>query len=210
MAIEIKLPELGENIASADVTSVNVKAGDTVEKEQVIVEIETDKAVIEVPVEMSGTIVEVFVKEGDNISIGQLLVSLEPGDAVISSEEAETPKETKETVPEVKKELPIHKTVSHTPLSEPQDVELKIPELGEGIDAADITAVFVKVGDEVQIDQALLELETDKANMELPSEISGTVKKILVKEGEKQKLVKCLSSSKQLTQNRYRCQIQRL
>jgi len=69
MSMEIKLPELGENIESAQVTSVLVQPGDQVEKEQVIVEIETDKAVIEVPSEFEGTVEKVFIKEGENVNI---------------------------------------------------------------------------------------------------------------------------------------------
>ena len=77
MATEFKLPELGENIESADVIAVLVKAGDRLIKEQSVIEIETDKATIEVPSTVEGVITEVLVKEGDNIQVGKTLVKVD-------------------------------------------------------------------------------------------------------------------------------------
>ena len=77
MATEFKLPELGENIESADVIAVLVKAGDRLEKEQSVIEIETDKATIEVPSSVEGIITEVLVKEGDNIKVGKTIVKVD-------------------------------------------------------------------------------------------------------------------------------------
>lgn len=77
MVKELKLPELGENIESAVVLSVLVKPGDTVEKDQGVIEIETDKATIEVPSSVSGTIKEVFIKEGDQIKVDQSILVIE-------------------------------------------------------------------------------------------------------------------------------------
>lgn len=77
MSVAIKLPELGENIESAQVTFVMVKPGDQIEEGQVIIEIETDKASIEVPAEKSGTVKEVFVKEGDTLAIGATIITME-------------------------------------------------------------------------------------------------------------------------------------
>ena len=77
MSKEFKLPELGENIESADVISVLVKAGDKIEKEQGVIEIETDKATVEVPSSVEGTIKEVLVKEGDKVKVGQVLIKVD-------------------------------------------------------------------------------------------------------------------------------------
>jgi pyruvate dehydrogenase E2 component (dihydrolipoamide acetyltransferase) len=186
MAIEIKLPELGENIESADITSVLVAVGDQIQKDQVIVEIETDKAVIEVPAEESGRVLEVYVKTGDKIEIGQSLISLET-----SGTEAPAVTETKEEVAQAAEQAPeppapVKEVETAAPAAGGTDeIALIVPELGEGIESADITAVFVSVGDKINIDQALLELETDKASMELPAEQGGIVKQILVEAGGK-------------------------
>jgi len=184
MSVEIKLPELGENIESAQVTSVLVKVGDRVEKEQVIVEIETDKAVIEIPSEIEGIVEKVLIKDGDNVAIGATLIII---DSSKGSEKESTPpaaQEATQDVAEAKAEE-IVKIPEVKVSGEKQILELVIPDLGEGIDKADITQVFVKIGDEVKIDQAILEMETDKATLELPSEYSGTIVELLIEAGGK-------------------------
>ncbi|MEE8298803.1 MAG: biotin/lipoyl-containing protein, partial [Thermodesulfobacteriota bacterium] len=79
MTIEYKLPDLGEDIETGDVIGVFVSAGDKVAEDQPLLEIETDKAAIEIPAPAAGTIKEVHVKEGDTIKVGQLLVTIEDG-----------------------------------------------------------------------------------------------------------------------------------
>ena len=79
MATEFKLPELGENIESADIVNVLVKVGDIIEKEQSIIEIETDKATIEVPSNVSGKITEVLVKQGESVKVGQTIIKVDEG-----------------------------------------------------------------------------------------------------------------------------------
>lgn len=91
MTTEIKLPELGENIESAEVLSVLVNAGDRVEKDQPLIELETDKATAEVPSETAGVVKEVRVKQGDAISVGQIILILDAegagGDAAANEDE---------------------------------------------------------------------------------------------------------------------------
>ncbi len=89
MVKEMKLPELGENIESAQVLSVLVSPGDTVEKDQAVIELETDKATAEVPSEVSGVVKEVRIKEGDEIKVGQIILTVEENGAG----PAETPAE---------------------------------------------------------------------------------------------------------------------
>jgi pyruvate dehydrogenase E2 component (dihydrolipoamide acetyltransferase) len=92
---EFKIPELGENIMTGDVVRVLVKAGDTVEKDQPVIELETDKATIEVPSSVSGTVTEVKVKQGDKVKVGQivLMVGDDGGGAPKEAEAAEEKKE---------------------------------------------------------------------------------------------------------------------
>ncbi|MFM8578878.1 MAG: 2-oxo acid dehydrogenase subunit E2 [Planctomycetaceae bacterium] len=85
MATEFKLPDLGENIASGDVVSVFVKEGDVVRPGQALLEVETDKAVIEVPCPPGGRIAQVLVKKGDTVSVGQSLVLLEAAGAAAAA-----------------------------------------------------------------------------------------------------------------------------
>ena len=79
MVTEFKLPELGENIKQADIINVLVEAGDAIEKEQSIIEIETDKATIEVPSNVSGKITEVLVKQGDSVKVEQTIIKVDEG-----------------------------------------------------------------------------------------------------------------------------------
>ena len=109
MATEFKLPELGENIESADVIAVLVKAGDRLIKEQSVIEIETDKATIEVPSTVEGVITEVLVNEGDNIKVGKTIVKVDDSG------------EKKETVAE--KPTPEEKPIVKVEAEKPKEVE---------------------------------------------------------------------------------------
>src|SRR5262245_63286733 len=80
MMTDIKIPELGENIESAEVLSVLVQAGQKIEKDQPLIELETDKATAEVPSEASGTVKEVLVKAGQSVKVGETILRLESGD----------------------------------------------------------------------------------------------------------------------------------
>lgn len=111
MAIEFKLPDLGEDIETGDVVKVYVSPGDRVEKEQALMELETDKAALEIPSPAGGVIEEVHVKEGETIKIGQLLVTIDDGagggeKAAEKKTEKEAPpkKEESEVVPAAGKE----------------------------------------------------------------------------------------------------------
>lgn len=93
MPTEFKLPELGENIESAEVLTVYVNAGDTINVDDSIIEAETDKAAIDVPSTVAGTVKEVKVSAGDSISIGQVLILVEEGEAAADTKAEEAPKE---------------------------------------------------------------------------------------------------------------------
>ena len=88
MSFEFKLPELGENITKATIVGVLVSAGDPIQPGQAVLELETDKAVLEVPSDVGGTVTAVHVKSGQEIGIGQLLFTLEPAPAQPAAEAA--------------------------------------------------------------------------------------------------------------------------
>jgi pyruvate dehydrogenase E2 component (dihydrolipoamide acetyltransferase) len=101
VATEFTVPELGENVTSGDVVRVLVKAGETLKKEQPVIELETDKATIEVPSSVSGTIAEVVVKEGDKVKVGQVLLKVEEaGEAKEQPPAKKGGKEASEKAPE--------------------------------------------------------------------------------------------------------------
>ena len=81
MSIEVKLPELGENISSGDLLKVLVKVGEKINKDQALLELETDKAAIEVPSPTSGVVRQIHVKEGQKLKVGQVIISLDENGA---------------------------------------------------------------------------------------------------------------------------------
>ncbi len=101
MISELKIPELGENITSGRVASILVAAGDALEQDQIVLELETDKAVIEIPSTVSGTVKEVLVAEGDDVAIGQVVLRVEQAAAEAESVEPKAAeKEEPENEPE--------------------------------------------------------------------------------------------------------------
>lgn len=192
MAFEFKLPELGENIEEAEIVKVLVAAGDKVEVDQILLEIETDKATVEVPAEKAGTVKEVKAKDGDTVKVGDVIFTFDEegsskDSAPSKSEESEQSEEKKrEEKPQETKQEKVEENKSETTQS--GTLEFKLPELGENIESADVTKVLVKAGDKVEKDQVLLEIETDKATVEVPAEFDGTVKEVKIKEGENVKV----------------------
>lgn len=125
MSVAIKLPELGENIESAQVTFVMVKPGDQIEEGQVIIEIETDKASIEVPAEESGIVKEVFVKEGDHLAIGATIITMEVASASEKKNEDDAAKNQEVSEQEETKNIaPIEDNKDDKPIQ----AEIEVPE----------------------------------------------------------------------------------
>ncbi len=193
MATEFKLPELGENIESADIINVLVKEGDTITKDQAVIEIETDKATIEVPSSVEGKITKLLVKTGDKVKVGAVILMIEESGAVSEKVETKTEKKTEEKTKEkseVKTEPKVEYKAKPTATSSDKKeiVAFNLPDLGENIEAADVLNVLVKAGDIIEVDQAILEIETDKATIEVPTTIAGKVVEVLVKAGSKAKV----------------------
>jgi len=184
MATEFKLPELGENIESADIINVLVKAGAVIEKEQSIIEIETDKATIEVPSNVSGKVTEVLVKQGDSVKVGQTIIKVDEGGKVEVSK-TETKAEAKAETKIKKEENVVKEKIQSVP---GEIVEFKVPDLGENIESADVINVLVKKGDTISKDQGVIEIETDKATIEVPSSVEGKIIEVKVKTGDKVKV----------------------
>lgn len=192
MIVDFRLPFLGDGINSADIVKIPVKPGDKIEKDQVVVEIETDKATVEVPSEISGIVKEVFLKEGSKANVGEPVISIEVAETDISVIQTESKTEkavTEKTAPPKDSKPEAAKKAADKP--EPagkgslSSYEFKIPALGENISSAQIVKVLVKPGDQIKNDQIVFEIETDKATVEVPAEFPGVVKEVKIKEGDK-------------------------
>ena len=194
--IEFKLPELGENIEQGDLVRLMVAPGATVSAGQSVMELETDKAVVEVPSSVSGTVQDIRVKEGDKIKVGQVIFTVDGADAKPSTEPAAraaaaAPPRVQQTAPPpptpaAPVATPAAPAPAPAPVSGPS--EFKLPELGENISQGDLVRLMIAPGTKVSDGQPVMELETDKAVVEVPSSVSGVVKEVKVKEGEKIKV----------------------
>jgi len=197
MIVDFRLPHLGDGINSADVIKVNVKIGDKVSVDQVVVEIETDKATVEVPSDVAGIVKEIFVKEGSKAKVGEPLISVEvseqssenSGQLSVAGDQSFEEKNESEPPLQTNQQKITEKPPTKSPITDHRSskgvYEFKIPELGENITSAQVSKVIVKTGDKVFADQIILEIETDKATVEVPTEIGGIVKEVNVKDGDK-------------------------
>ncbi|HTT23677.1 MAG TPA: dihydrolipoyllysine-residue acetyltransferase [Candidatus Sulfotelmatobacter sp.] len=196
--IEFKLPELGENIEQGDLVRLMVAPGAPVSAGQSVMELETDKAVVEVPSSVSGTVQEIRVKEGDKIKVGQVIFTVDgaggksnpaPAEAAAPAPKA-PPKETQAppATPKQPAAQPVPAGSSSRARSTGGASEFMLPELGENISQGDLVRLMISPGSKVSEGQPVMELETDKAVVEVPSSVSGVVKDVRVKEGEKIKV----------------------
>jgi pyruvate dehydrogenase E2 component (dihydrolipoamide acetyltransferase) len=198
---EFKLPELGENIEQGDLVRLMIAPGNTVNEGQPVIELETDKAVVEVPSSVAGVVKDIRVKEGDKLKVGQVIFTVENG-AGSKSKSVEAPAKTARQAPkaEAKTSAP-EANVAPVPVAPPQPSdgreaqgaegaasEFRLPELGENIEQGDLVRLMISPGAKVSEGQPVIELETDKAVVEVPSSVNGVVKEVTVKEGDKLKV----------------------
>ena len=181
---ELKLPELGENIAQGTVTKILVKVGDSIKKGQNILELETDKAVLEVPSPADCVIKDILIKAGTVVKVGQPIFNVEGGNSSAAPTGGLVQKNLSPS------QLPSNQPVESesTPGKQPSAIptgtfDMNLPALGENIEKGTVTKVLVKVGDALKKGQNILEIETDKAVLEVPSPSDCVIKEILIKSG---------------------------
>ena len=164
---EVTVPDIGDD--EVEVTEVMVAVGDSVTEEQSILNVEGDKAAMEVPAPFAGTVKEVKVATGDKVKTGSLVFVFE----VAGSDDTSAPASDSKAA-----EKP-----AATEDSAPSSKEVNVPDIGG--DEVEVTEVMVAVGDKVTEDQSILNVEGDKAAMEVPAPFAGTVKEIKVAAGDK-------------------------
>ena len=164
MAKQIQIPDIGGD--EVTVTEVMIKAGDSVAVDQSVINVEGDKASMEVPSPEAGVVKEVLVKVGDKVSTGTPMFVLEAGETA---------------APQADKAEP-QSAVTNSAVSV---VEIFVPDIGG--DEVNVTDILVNVGDNVAVEQSIINVEGDKASMEVPAPQAGVVKEILIKAGDKVK-----------------------
>jgi 2-oxoglutarate dehydrogenase E2 component (dihydrolipoamide succinyltransferase) len=165
MAIEMKVPAVGESITEVTVATWNKKEGDHVKLDEVLCELESDKATFELPAEAEG-VLHIVAKEGDVLPIGAIICTIEAGGATASVKVADAPAAAVIPAP----------APAPAAASGPVSVlEIKVPAVGESITEVTVSVWNKKTGDSVSLDEVLCELESDKATFELPAESAGVL-----------------------------------
>lgn len=182
--IEVKVPDIGD-FKNIEVIEILVKPGDQIKVDDPIISLESDKATMEIPSSAAGTVKEIKLKTGDKVSEGSLILLLEASASVsapaAAAPVAEKPAPAKSDKPAaVSAPAPVAAAVA--PVI--KEMEIKVPDIG-GFKSVEVIDVLVKVGDVVKLESPLLSLESDKATMDIPSPYAGTIKKVLVKTGDK-------------------------
>lgn len=177
MAFKFTLPELGEGIHEGEVVAWHVKEGDTIKEDDILVEIQNDKAVEEIPSPVEGTVKKIHVSEGTVAIVGDLLVEIE-AEGYESEETPETPATT-ESTPESPAKEPAAPAQGGS-----NRYQFAMPELGEGIHEGEIAAWKIAEGNNVYEDEVIVEIQNDKAVEEIPSPFTGKIVKINYKEGD--------------------------
>ncbi|TPH24098.1 pyruvate dehydrogenase complex dihydrolipoyllysine-residue acetyltransferase [Haemophilus haemolyticus] len=162
MSKQIQIPDIGSD--EVTVTEVMVNVGDTISVDQSIINVEGDKASMEVPAPEAGVVKEVLVKVGDKVTTGTPMLVLEAAGAAPAAEAPAAP-------------------VAATAPTASAVIEVNVPDIGS--DEVNVTEIMVKVGDSVEVDQSIINVEGDKASMEVPAPIAGVVKEILINVGDK-------------------------
>ena len=172
--IEVKVPDIGD-FDSVPVIDLFVKVGDTIKVDDAIATLESDKATMDVPSTVAGVVKEVLVQLGSKVSEGSLLIKVEAGGAAAEAAPAPAATPAPAAAPAA---------VAPAPAAGGGIVEVKVPDIGDFSDVP-VIDLFVKVGDSIKVDDAIATLESDKATMDVPSTVAGTVKEVLVQLGSR-------------------------
>lgn len=186
MAHSVVMPELGESVTEGTITQWLKAVGDTVSVDEPLLEVSTDKVDTEVPSPVAGVLLEIRAEEDDTIEVGDVIAIIgDAGEAPATTPAAPAaPAE-----PEPAAAAPAAPATPAAPAAPAAPatsgaVDVVMPELGESVTEGVITQWLKSVGDTVAVDEALLEVSTDKVDTEVPSPIAGTIVEILFEEDD--------------------------
>ncbi|MFK4762738.1 biotin/lipoyl-containing protein, partial [Microbacterium sp. ZW T5_45] len=191
MSTSVVLPALGESVTEGTVTRWLKQVGDTVQADEGLLEISTDKVDTEIPSPVTGVIEEILVAEDETVEVGALLARI--GDGSAAAPVADAPAAATPAAEAAPAEAP-------APAAEPEQApaapaaptaapagdatDIVLPELGESVTEGTVTRWLKQVGDSVEVDEALLEISTDKVDTEIPSPVAGVLQEIVAGEDE--------------------------
>ncbi|ERS56522.1 2-oxoglutarate dehydrogenase, E2 component, dihydrolipoamide succinyltransferase [Corynebacterium sp. KPL1855] len=189
MANSVEMPELGESVTEGTITQWLKSVGDTVEVDEPLLEVSTDKVDTEIPSPVAGTLVEILAEEDDTIEVGEVIALIgdedEAGSSSDDSDDSDDDKsEDKEESKSEEKEEKDEKKSGSSSQASGETTDVEMPELGESVTEGTITQWLKSVGDTVEVDEPLLEVSTDKVDTEIPSPVAGTLVEILAEEDD--------------------------
>ena len=206
MSDNVQLPALGESVTEGTVTRWLKNVGDTVEVDEPLLEISTDKVDTEIPSPFAGVLEQILVQEDETVEVGATLAVIGSGEGAGSSDEAPAAEPEAQEAPA--DEAPAQEAPAEEPAAEEAPAEqapeqheeaapaaasdegagigenVVLPALGESVTEGTVTRWLKAVGDSVEVDEPLLEISTDKVDTEIPSPFAGTLQQILVEEDE--------------------------
>ncbi|OMG13925.1 2-oxoglutarate dehydrogenase, E2 component, dihydrolipoamide succinyltransferase, partial [Actinomyces naeslundii] len=190
MSESVKMPALGESVTEGTVSSWLKAVGDTVEADEPLLEVATDKVDTEVPSPASGVLLEIRVPEDETVEVGTVLAIIgDPSEAgsapapATPAPAAETPAPAAQAAPEPAP-APAPEPVAPQTSGSAEGTEVTMPALGESVTEGTVSSWLKAVGDTVEADEPLLEVATDKVDTEVPSPASGVLLEIRVPEDE--------------------------
>ncbi|WP_328357693.1 2-oxoglutarate dehydrogenase, E2 component, dihydrolipoamide succinyltransferase [Mycobacterium sp. NBC_00419] len=195
MAVSVQMPALGESVTEGTVTRWLKQEGDTVEVDEPLLEVSTDKVDTEIPSPVSGVLTKIVAQEDDTVEVGGELAVI--GEAGEAAQSAPAPEPAAQEEPAAEPE-PEPEPAAVEPEPEPQpeaapqpaaqssgsSTPVLMPELGESVTEGTVTRWLKKVGDEVAVDEPLVEVSTDKVDTEIPSPVAGTLVSITAEEDD--------------------------
>ena len=208
MSVEVVMPQMGESITEGTISKWYKTVGEKVERDEMLLEISTDKVDAEVPATAAGVLLEIRFQEGETVEVGTVLAIVgEKDEAAVQSPASNAQSQTEsarveETAPgaaEAKPPEPVEQTQNAaasaaasnggeenppSPIGDSQSTEVVMPQMGESITEGTISKWYKAVGDAIERDEMLLEISTDKVDAEVPAPAAGTLLEIRYREGE--------------------------
>ena len=192
MATNVVMPQLGESVTEGTVTRWLKNVGDSIKVDEAIVEVSTDKVDTEIPSPVAGVLLEIKAAQDAVIPVGGVMAiigesgSVAPSAPAVSAPVVQTPPPAPKPEPVIEK--PVLQTPAPTPVAQPvaapaasgSTVNVLLPQLGESVTEGTITRWLKNVGDKVSIDEAIVEISTDKVDTEIPSPSAGIISEIRV------------------------------
>ncbi|WP_149085417.1 MULTISPECIES: 2-oxoglutarate dehydrogenase, E2 component, dihydrolipoamide succinyltransferase [Microbacterium] len=196
MSTSVVLPALGESVTEGTVTRWLKQVGDTVQADEGLLEISTDKVDTEIPSPVTGVIEEILVAEDETVEVGALLARIGDGSGAAPADNAPAAEEAapaEAAAPEAaaapapaEQQAPAASAPAESAAPAPSGdaTDIVLPELGESVTEGTVTRWLKQVGDSVEVDEALLEISTDKVDTEIPSPVAGVLQEIVAGEDE--------------------------